>query len=63
MLTIARDLEASGIDRKQAEATASAIGKTEEQAATKGDIRFTALQEGEGAVLYLGEPTLRRVRE
>ena len=37
-LTIARDLEASGIDRKQAEAIAAAIGKSEERTATKGDI-------------------------
>ena len=43
-LTIARDLEASGIDRGQAEAIASAIGKSDpanpslERVATKGDI-------------------------
>ena len=37
-LTIARDLEASGLKREQAEAIASAIGKSEERVATKGDI-------------------------
>ena len=47
-LTIARDLEASGIDRNQAEAIAAAIGKSEERTATKGDI--DALKEGLAAL-------------
>ena len=37
-LTIARDLGASGIDRKQAEAIAAAIGNTGEHLATERDI-------------------------
>ncbi|MCY4222252.1 MAG: integrase [Thiotrichales bacterium] len=37
-LRTARDLEAAGLDRQQAEAIASAIGRADEQAATKADL-------------------------
>ena len=37
-LATTRDLEAAGIERPQAEAIASAIGRTDEQLATKADI-------------------------
>lgn len=37
-LRTARDLEDAGLERRQAEAGASAIGQADEQAATKADI-------------------------
>ena len=37
-LTTARDLEAAGIERKHAEAIATAIGRADEQAASKADL-------------------------
>lgn len=37
-LRTARDLEDAGLDRRQAEAIASAIGQADQQAATKADI-------------------------
>ena len=37
-LTTARDLEAAGIERQHAEAIATAIGRADEQAASKADL-------------------------
>lgn len=41
-LTIARDIEATGLKRAQAEAIATAIGAAGERAATKADIEISA---------------------
>ena len=40
-LSVARDLEAAGFERRQAEAVASAIGHSDERVATKADLEAT----------------------
>ena len=42
MLAAARDLEAAGLERRQAEAVASAIGNAGGHAATKADLEHLA---------------------
>ncbi len=41
-LAVTRDLESAGVERRQAEAIASAIGSAGERAATRADLKATA---------------------
>ena len=52
-LTTARDLEAAGLERRQAEAVASAIGNAGGHAATKADLEHLATRAGLYRALWI----------